>query len=194
MPRKIVLIQGHPDPAQKHFGHFLADAYANGAASAGHEVRRIEIARINFPLLRSKAEWTGGTLPASLREAQAAMGWANHVVLIFPLWLGTMPAMVKGFLEQVLRPGFAFRYDSNHALTKGLREKSARVVVTMGMPAQWYRTYFRARGIKGLERSILGFCGLRPIRETLVGLVEDKSAASREKWLRQLEELGAKGI
>jgi hypothetical protein len=61
------------------------------------------------------------------------------------------------------------------------------------MPALWYRMYFRAYGLKGIERSIFGFCGIRPIRETLVGLVENKSSSSRKKWLTRLEELGASG-
>lgn len=192
MPKKIVILQGHPDPSQKHFGHALADAYAREATLTGHEVRRVEVAKLTFPLLRSKREWTDGPLPAGLRDAQAAIAWADHVVLIFPLWLGMMPALVKGFLEQVLRPGFAFRYDANHSLTKALKNKSARVIMTMGMPARWYRSFFRAEGLKGMERSILGFCGLRPIRETFIGLVEDKSAASRQKWLGRIGELGRK--
>jgi len=54
MPRRITLIQGHPDPAGNHFDHALADAYAAGAARAGHPVRRIEAARLEFPLLRNQ--------------------------------------------------------------------------------------------------------------------------------------------
>ena len=193
MPKKILILQGHPDPTRKHFGHALADIYAQEAELGGHEVRRVEIAKLTFPLLRNKREWTEAPLPPGLRDAQAAIAWADHVVLIFPLWLGMMPALVKGFLEQVLRPGFAFRYDEHHSLTKGLKKKSARIVMTMGMPARWYRGYFRAAGLKGVERSILGFCGLRPISETFIGLVEDKSAAARQKWLGRIGGLGRRG-
>ena len=106
MHQKITLIQGHPDPKGRHFGHALADSYVRGALAEGHEIKVIEIAQIDFPLLRSQAEWNDGTTPPSLREAQAAIAWADHLVVIFPLWLGTMPAVLKGFLEQVLRPGF----------------------------------------------------------------------------------------
>lgn len=190
MNKKITIIQGHPDPIVRHFGHALADAYARGAAIAGHEVKRIEIAQLDFPLLQSQTDWNSGPPPAGLREAQAAIAWADHLVLIFPLWLGTMPALVKAFLEQVFRPGFALIYEGHRFPQKGLTGKSARVVATMGLPAFWYRWYFRAHGVRGLERSILGFCGVKPVRETLIGLVETKDGAAREKWLHKLEAHG----
>lgn len=107
MPRRIVLIQGHPTPGGGHFGHALADAYARGAAAAGHELRHISVAELHFPLLRSKQEWDHGPVPPALVPAQQAIAWADHLVLLYPLWLGTLPASFKGFLEQVLRPGFA---------------------------------------------------------------------------------------
>jgi putative NADPH-quinone reductase len=191
-PKKIVLVQGHPDASSRHFGHALADAYARGAACAGHDVLRIEIARLDFPLLRSQADWNSGPLPAALKASQDALAWADHIVLIFPLWLGTMPAVVKAYLEQVLRPGFAVVYENQRLPRKGLRGKSARVVATMGMPAFWYRLFFRAHGVRGLEQSILGFCGVKPIRETLIGLMENKDDKRLKKWLDRLELLGRK--
>ena len=193
MHRKITIIQGHPDGTRRHFGHALADAYAAGAAAAGHEVRRIEVAQIDFPVLRSLVDWSDGP-PAPLREAQAAIAWADHLVLIFPLWLGTMPALLKAFLEQVLRPGFALIYEGYRFPQKGLANKSARVIVTMGMPAFWYRWFFRAHGVRGLERSILGFCGIKPIRESLIGLVESRDDSARTQWLARLEQQGRKAV
>lgn len=188
--KRITIIQGHPDCTTAHFGHALAESYATGARAAGHEVRCVEIARLDCPVLHSQREWAEGALPEGLREAQQAIGWADHVVLVFPLWLGTMPALVKAFLEQVLRPGFALLYQGHRFPQKGLAGKSARVVVTMGMPAFWYRWFFRAHGLRGLERNILKFCGLQPVRESLVGMVEAKDAAGRRRWLRRLETLG----
>lgn len=193
MSKKITIIQGHPDSETRHFGHVLADAYATGAATGAHEVKRIEVARLDFSLLRNQSEWNSGPPPASLVEAQAAIAWADHLVIIFPLWLGTMPALLKAFLEQVLRPGFALIYEGHRFPQKGLAGKSAQIVVTMGMPAFWYRWFFRSHGVRGLERSILGFCGIKPVRETLIGLVEAKDGAARGKWLTKLERLGRRG-
>jgi putative NADPH-quinone reductase len=193
---RILLIQGHPDALEPHFCDALADAYATGALHAGHEVRRADVARINFPLLSSQREWKSGALPDSLRTAQEDILWSNHIVLFFPLWLGGMPAMVRGFLEQVLRPDFAFGPSpkSKPYANKKLTGRSARVVVTMGMPAMIYRLYFRAHSLKALERNILGFVGISPIRETLIGGVESLKESEAADWVEKLHQLGREGI
>lgn len=191
--QRILLIQGHPDSAAPHLCHALAQAYAEGAAAAGHEVREVDVARIDFALLRSQHEWELGLLPASLRPAQESIRWAQHIVLFFPLWMGDMPALLKGFLEQVARPGFAFNAEGNNPFgRKGLTGRSARVVVTMGMPALVYRWYFRAHSVRSLERNILGFVGIAPVQETLVGSVELLGDAGVAKWRTRMRTLGAK--
>ena len=191
-PQRIVLIQGHPDAGAPHLCHALAEAYAKGAIEAGHEVRQIDVATIDFALLRSQHEWELGLLPARLRPAQDDISWARHIVLFFPLWLGDMPALLKGFLEQVARPGFAFTTEgSNPFGRKGLTGRSARVIVTMGMPAIVYRWYFRAHSVKSLERNILGFVGIAPVHETLVGSVEQLGEEGVARWKARMHALGA---
>lgn len=190
--QRILILQGHPDTTARHLGHALADEYARGALRAGHEVRRFEVAALEFPLLRSKAEWDSGELPASLQAAQDAIRWAQHIVVLFPLWLGDMPALLKGFFEQVARPGFAIGAAAAGRLpARLLSGRSARVVVTMGMPAAVYRWYFRAHSVKALERNILGFAGIAPIHTTFVGSVESLTPAQRQQWLVRLDALGA---
>ncbi len=168
MARRITIIQGHPDPGGGHLCHALADAYAAGAENAGHAVRRLEVAGLAFPLLRTQAEFETQAPPADIRTAQEAISWAEQLVIVYPLWLGTMPAVLKGFLEQAFRPGFAFDSGPNGLGAKRLKGRSARIVVTMGMPAFFYRWYFGAHSLKSLERNVLGFCGIRPIRESLL--------------------------
>jgi len=190
--KRIVLIQGHPDSTVPHLCHALAAAYAAGAEEAGHTVRCIQVAELDFPLLRSQQAWEEGALPAGLQQAQADIRWAEHIVLFFPLWLGDMPALLKGFLEQVARPGFAFEHEAGRATftTKGLTGRSARVVVTMGMPALVYRWYFRAHSVKSLERNILGFVGIAPVHTTMIGMVGDFKAHDGSRWLAKLRRLG----
>ncbi|OWW19601.1 NAD(P)H-dependent oxidoreductase [Noviherbaspirillum denitrificans] len=190
MGKRILLVQGHPDATQRHLCHALEDAYAAGAQAGGHEVRRICIATLDFPLLRSQQDWEHGTLPPVLAAAQDGIHWAQHMVFFFPLWLGDMPALLKGFLEQVARPGFAFKGEGNAFTAKGLTGRSARVVVTMGMPAAIYRWYFRAHSIKSLERNILGFVGISPVHETLVGMVGNLKQKDADKWFARMEKLG----
>ena len=187
---RIALIQGHPDPGGGHFCHAIADAYRGGALAVGHEVRVVEIASTPFPLLRAKEEYEHGVAPPSLAPAQQAIAWADHLVIVYPLWLGGMPALLKGFLEQVLRPGFAYETRPGKGWTRKLRGRSARVIVTMGMPAFFYRWYFGAHGLKALRRSILSFVGIAPVRSTLIGLVESGSDAQRQRWLARIEALG----
>jgi len=189
MARRITIIQGHPDPRANHFGHALAEAYAQGAEAAGHELRRIEVARLDFPLLRTKEEFEKAAPPASIREAQEAIRWADHLVILYPLWLGGMPALLKAFLEQVFRHGFAMTTEGRRWPKKLLKGKSARIVVTMGMPAFFYRWYFGAHSLKSFTRSVLGFAGIGPIRTSLIGMVEG-SDARRRKWLKTMRALG----
>jgi len=192
-PQKILIIQGHPDRSKPHLGHALADAYLQGARNAGHEVRSIDVAELEFPLLRSQHDWETGPVPATLEPAQDAIRWATHIALFFPLWLGDMPALLKGFLEQVARPGFAFRYAEGKSpfSSKGLTGRSARVVVTMGMPALVYRWIFRAHSVKSLERNILGFVGISPVNETLIGMVANLDEKRSGRLLARMRKLGS---
>jgi putative NADPH-quinone reductase len=192
MVQRVTMIQGHPDPAGGRLCHALADAYAAGAEAGARQVRRIDVAQLDFPLVRTKAEWETGTPPMPVVAAQQGIRWAEHLVIVYPLWQGMMPALLKGFFEQVFRPGFGKGSDPR-AWTRLLEGRSARIVVTMGMPALLYRWYFGAHGLKSLERSLLGFIGVRPIRETLIGMVESAGEAKRKAWLEQLRTLGAKG-
>ncbi len=190
--RRILIIQGHPEGNKPHLCHGLADAYAQGALDGGHEVRRIEVQALDFPLLRSPQQWEAGAIPPGLAAAQEDIRWAQHIVIVFPLWLGGMPALLRGFLEQVARPGFAFlREEGSKAFTrKGLTGRSARIIVTMGMPALVYRWYFSAHSVKALERNILGFVGIAPVKRTLIGSAGAMKSSDAQKWMRRLARLG----
>ena len=186
----ILVIQGHPDSGGGHFCHALAGAYAAGAAGAGHPLRQIDVGAAAVTLLHSRAEWSGPA-PGWAAEAQAAILWADHLVLVFPLWLGGMPARLKAWAEHVFREDFAFRRGAS-GWERHLRGRSARIVVTMGMPAPVYGLWFGAHGTAQLSRALLGFSGIGPVRETRIGMVEGLDAAAREAWLGRMGRLGAK--
>jgi putative NADPH-quinone reductase len=194
MSKHIVLIQGHPDPDEGHFCNALAATYAQGAQEGEHEVRRISIAKIDFPIVRTKKDWETELPPSPVRHAQETILWAQHLVVVYPLWLGGMPALVKGFFEQVFRPEFGSQEGSRRSIfARPLRGRTAHIVVTMGMPALVYRWYFGAHSLKSFEQNILRFIGIRPVRESLIGTVEGK-ARRRERWLAKMQAFGKLGV
>jgi putative NADPH-quinone reductase len=182
--RHITVIDGHPDPSDQRLNHALADRYTHAARAAGCEVRRINLSQLHVPVLRSVTEFYNEEAPASLRDAQRDIAWADHLAFFYPLWHGTVPALFKAFIEQTFRPGFAMDYGGKNRFPKALlKGKSARIIVTMGMPAFIYKSYFGAHGVKSFERSTLGLCGIRPIDETLLGGAGGERAVKSAQWL-----------
>jgi putative NADPH-quinone reductase len=118
------------------------------------------------------------------------MAWAGHLVIIYPLWLGGMPALLKGFLEQALRPAFMTGNRVGTSWKRTLKGRSTRIIITMGMPAFVYRWYFGAHSLKGLKRSILSLVGIGPNRHTLIGMIEGMSDGQRAAWLNTMHRLG----
>lgn len=189
--RKILIINGHPDP--QSFCLALADAYAEGAqAQDSVEVRRIDLCRLPFnPILqygyRQRTELEEGLL-----EAQELIRWADHLVFVYPTWWGAMPAILKGFIDRVFLPGFAFKYRENSPLwDKLLTGKTARLIVTMDTPAWYYRLVYWRAGHLVMKRNILKFCGIQPVRVTEISPVKTSTAEQRAKWLNQVKKLGS---
>ncbi len=191
MSRNILIIDGHPDPGGERFVHALAAAYREGAKVGAHAVQMIRIAELQFPLLRTQTDYETGEPTAAVRQVQDAMKWATHVVILYPLWLGSMPALLKALLEQIFRPGFAFStVKAGRWPVKLFSGKTARIVVTMGMPAFIYRWYYRAHSVRSLRRNILQFVGFRRVRATLIGGIGAAGDAARSRWLDELHALG----
>lgn len=188
--RSLVLLLAHPSPDESYC-RALAEVYRDAAEEAGHRVLFFDAAAMEVPILRSSAEFEKGEAPASVRMLQNAIKEAEHFVLVFPMWMGTLPAYTKAIIEQTFRPGFALDMGDGTGFPKKLMKgKSARIIMTMGMPAAAYRLIFHAHGLKNLERSLLGLCGFGPIRSTLIGRVEE-SDAYRKRWLGRVAKLGA---
>ena len=193
--KRIAIIQGHPDPRYDRFCHALEASYVQGAKEGGNEIKLIQVAKIDFPILRTKEDFEEGELLQCIKQSQEDIRWAEHLVIFYPLWLGTMPALLKGFFEQVFRYGFALSAGNNEKMPRGLlSERTARIVVTMGMPAFIYRWYYGSHSLKSLERNILKLSGIGPIKESLIGMVDEVDKKRRVKWLEKMYILGKKGI
>ncbi len=189
MGKKIVIINGHPNPASFNFG--IAKAYQDGAVQSGADVRVITIAELDFnPNLkygyRQRIE-----LEPDLLHAWELIQWAEHLVWIHPVWWGGLPAMMKGFIDRVFLPGFAFRYREKSLFwDKLLKGKSARIITTLDQPGWVYRLLFGRPSVNQLKKSTLEFCGIKPVSVTYVGIVKTSDETKRAKWLDQIRGLG----
>jgi putative NADPH-quinone reductase len=188
---RILVINGHPDPSPERLCAALARRYVEAAIEAGHEVRQVTLGQMDVPMLTTMAEFEAPPGEA-IRAIQSDLLWSSHLLLVFPLWLGTAPAKLKALLEQLMRQSFGFE-TGPQGMTPRLKGRTARVVVTMGMPALIFRLYFGAHGVLGLEKGILGLAGLGPIRRLLLGGVASASPAQRLNWLDRMARLGARG-
>ncbi len=101
MSKRILVINGHPDTRPERFCSALTAAYVESAISAGHEVRRIDVGALTFPLLVRFEDFQTQPTNEDIVKAQADIAWAEHLVFIHPLWLGATPALLKGFLERI---------------------------------------------------------------------------------------------
>lgn len=184
---KIVVIVGHERTGT--YCEALGESYACGARAAGHEASVFVTSRMAFdPVLREGFSHIQPLEP-DLQAAHDAITAADHLVFIFPLWLGTMPALFKSFLERVLQPDLVQSQGNGH-FPKLLKGKSARIVITMAMPSAIYRCWFGAHALKVLRRNILRFLGAKPIHSLLFGNVEGVGLEGRQKWLKEMEDLG----
>ncbi|MFT3728115.1 MAG: NAD(P)H-dependent oxidoreductase [Terricaulis sp.] len=189
MSDKVLIIDGHPDPDRARYCHALCEAYGDGARSTGHQVRVVTVAEIDAAPLRNAKEFGGAPDSVGVLQARADIRWCNHLVLVFPLWMGGPPAHLHAFLEQIARQNFVAEA-TPAGLHQKLRGRSARLIVTMAMPAFAYRLMFHEHGVRSVMRSILGFGGVAPVRRTYLGAIEAVSSEERTKRLAQVKELG----
>ncbi len=187
--KKILLINGHPD--KESFCFALAVAYKNGAASSGAEIKEIIVRDLQFdPNLqfgyRKRTE-----LESDLIDAQEKIKWADHLVWIYPVWWGSLPAILKGFIDRVFLPGFAFQKRKNSVWwDKLLTGKSARIISTLDQPAWYYWLINRQPSNNAMKKLTLQFSGINPVRVTTIGPIRLSKETYRQNWLRKIEELG----
>lgn len=186
---KIMIVVGHPQ--RTTLCEALGQAYARGAAAAGHDAKLFLLSEMSFDAILHDGYRKVQPLEPDLQAAYDTLAACDHLVLIFPLWCGDMPALLKGFIERILQPDLIARENTENAMDWNVfANKSARIVMTMGMPVSIYRWWYRGYALKLLTRNILHFIGIKPVRNTLYGMVGTSKPAARERWLQELEALG----
>lgn len=189
--KKILLINGHPD--KESYCNALAEAYKKGALTTNAELREIVIADLKFnPNLqfgyRKRTE-----LEPDLLEAWNNIQWADHLVWVYPVWWASFPAIMKGFIDRVFLPTFAFKKRENSLLADGLlKGKTARIISTLDQPAWFYWLVNQRPSYWAMSRNTLYYCGVRHIKATTIGPIRLSKQTWREKKLKQVEVLGQK--
>jgi putative NADPH-quinone reductase len=190
MSKKILIVQGHPNPTS--YCSALAEAYKKAAIASGAEVHEIIVNDLEFDL--NPPEYRSKLIPeleADVLKAQDEISWAEHLVFVYPTWWGTMPTLLKGFIDRVFTSGFAFKYRQDSIWwDQLLKGKSARLIVTMDTPPWYYRFVYGQPGHTAMKNTILGFCGVKPVKITSIGSVKTSSLEQRQKWLKNVENLG----
>lgn len=189
--KKILIINGHPNA--KSYCAALCDAYLRGAIKSGHEVVLLNLHELKFDLNfnGSYTELKTQTVEKDLIFAQEKITRADHLVIVHPVWWGSVPALLKGFFDKTLLPGFAFQYRKGSAFwDKLLSNKTASIIYTADTPPWFYHIFFRAPSVNMLRQRILGFCGIKTISVTGIGPIRKSTQSFRETWLLKIEKLG----
>lgn len=192
MKKKILVILGHP--SLKSFNKAIFNSYTKGAKESGYNVKTLYLAKLKFDPILHEGYNKLPPLEKDLIKSQKLITWADHIVFIFPTWWGSMPALMKGFIDRLLLPGYAFRYTKHSSFPiRLLKGKSARLIITAG-GSWWVYMIFRHPGIKLLKRFTLNFCGIMKVRTTLFKKVRRISKTRAKKILNKVYTLGKKGI
>lgn len=189
MRKRVLVILGHPSEAS--LCSAIANAYLKGAQAAEHEVRFLSLGKLKFdPILRDGYN-TIQALEPDLVAAQESIAWAEHLVFVYPIWWGSIPAILKGFFDRIFLPGFAFKFRKDALMVDGLlKHRTAHLIATMDTPPWYYRLVYRMPGHNQMKRTILEFCGIKPVKINSFGPVKNSKASTRQKWLTTAYEFG----
>lgn len=189
MRKRILVILGHPN--NDSFCGAIANSYIEGAKASGNEVQLISVGDLSFDPVLRKGYGPIQELEPDLVAGQAAIAWAQHIVFVYPIWWGAMPALLKGFIDRVFLPGFAFNYrEGSRFWDRMLSGRSAHLFVTMDTPPWYFRWVFRMPGHNQMKRTILEFCGIKPVTIVSLGPIKGSTQQKREGWLAQVKAYG----
>ncbi|MBK8396410.1 MAG: NAD(P)H-dependent oxidoreductase [Leptospiraceae bacterium] len=191
--KKILIIQGHP--GKESLCSSIAKAYYEEAEKSGYSIRLMDLNELKFDLTLHVAYKSEQKLEPDLILAQQYITEADHLVFVFPNWWSSMPALLKGFIDRTFLPGFAFKYRAKLPLPeKLLKNKTARIIITMDSPPWYYKWFAKAPGLNALKKGTLEFSGISPVKSTLLGPVRKAPQSRIDFFLNVAKNLGNKGI
>ncbi len=188
---RILILQGHPD--SESFCSSLARSYQEGAQSAGHECRMLNIGELQFDSNLAHGYRQIQQLEPDLIKAQEWVKWCEHLVVVYPMWWGQMPALLKGFFDRCFLPGFAFKYHANDPFwDRLLKGRSAHMIVTSDAPVLYNLLAYWDAPITVPKRMIFKFCGFSPVRVSRIGNIKNTGEVKLRAVLEKIRKAGAK--
>jgi NAD(P)H dehydrogenase (quinone) len=189
---KILVILGHPD--KKSFNHAIAASVVAALEKNRHAVMFHDLYKEKFdPVLPvPEAAHDAPLLPAVRRHCRD-LAAADGIVVVHPNWWGQPPAIVKGWIDRVLRPGVAYRFlesDGGEGVPLGLlKAKCAVVFNTSNTPAKRERETF-CDPLEGLWKTcIFDLCGVKRFYRKMFGVMVISTPRQRQEWLKQVERI-----
>jgi len=179
---KILIILGHPD--SKSFNHEIFTTYAKNAAR-NHEVKTLELGKLKFdPVLRFGYR---EVMPSDneMKTSRDLLKWADKIVFIYPIWWSNAPSLLKGWLDRVLVPHFAYTHEKLGM--KGLLNATAELWLTCDAPSVYYKILNRTP-VNSMKKNILANCGIKVSRVEIFGNTRHSTPEQRAKWLEKVAE------
>lgn len=191
--KKILIIIGHPNP--ESFNHALAHRYAEAARQAGHSVEVLSLATLQFDPILRMGYAAPQELEPDLQAAQVSILNADHLVVLFPSWWGSTPALLKGFIDRTFLPGFAFKYKKDSVWwDRLLSGRTGHLVVTMDTPWFYNWLVYGNANIRAMKAATFQFCGIKRVKVTTFDSVRSSTEARRTAWLEQMAQMGTQGL
>jgi putative NADPH-quinone reductase len=183
---KIYIILGHPN--KDSFNGSIFEAYKNSALNNGHEVRTQELGEIKFDPILWQGYKENQSLEPDLLIAQENIKWCDKLVIVYPIWWGSMPALLKGFFDRTLLPSFAFKYHTKGPYwDKFLKGRSADIITTSDAPNFYIWLMYRNSDLNSVKRATLKFCGIKPIRVKRFGSIKNKSNEQLARIIKEVQ-------
>ena len=182
---KIFILLGHPDP--ESFNGYIAEAYATAAQSKGHEVRLQKLGEMRFDPILWKGYKVVQELEPDLKQSQENILWCDRWVIIYPIWWGAVPALLKGFMDRTLYSGFAYKYHKDRPYwDKLLKGRSGEIITTCDAPRWWIWWKYRNSDINSVKRATMEFCGISPVKVTRISRLRFLSPEQKRQTIEKL--------
>ena len=183
---RVLTILAHPHPGS--FNHAIAEAAVAALEASGHEVVFHDLYAEGFdPLLSSEEIPKGAQIDEALARHCRDLGEAEGIIVVHPNWWGMPPAILKGWVDRVVRPGVAYEFlegDSGEGVPSGLlRARKALVFNTTNTGAKREQEAFGDPLQTLWKNCIFGLCGVEDFRRKSYGVVVTSTEAERRAWL-----------